>query len=398
MRIYLDHNASAPLHPAARIAMADALALAGNPSSIHGAGRKVRGAIERARRAVAALIAGGPAPEAALAAGGAAPEAALAPDTVADGVVFTSGGTEAILAGVTGLARLAGGPAVIAVVATEHPAVHGAAAAAAAATGGRVVSIAVDARGVIDPRAWRDALAARPAVVAISACNHELGVLPDLPALARAARAAGARVFVDAVQAAGKLPLGPIAACADALAISAHKLGGPAGTGALWTAAGVALAPLHPDGHQERGRRAGTENAIGIAGFGAAAAAFDPAATAATAARGARLEAALRTIPGARIHGDGAPRLTTTVNAGFDGVRGEALVIALDLEGVAASTGAACTSGSIAPSPVLRALGLSDEQARGGLRLSLGPSTTDAEIDEVIALVPRLVARARGAG
>ena len=375
MRIYLDHNASAPLHPAAAKAMAAALALSGNPSSIHGDGRRARGAVERARRAIAALIVGGD-------------------DPATDGVVLTSGGTEAIHAGLVGLARLTAAPPLIAVVATEHPAVHGAAAAAIAA-GGRVVSIAVDRRGVIDPDAWRAALASAPAVVAISACNHELGVVPELIALAAEARSAGARIFVDAVQAAGKLALPPLAAVADALAISAHKLGGPTGVGALWTAPGVALPPIHPGGHQERGRRPGTENVVGIVGFGAAVDAIELAATAATAARGARLEAALRAIGGARIHGDGAPRLGTTVNVGFDGLRGEALVIALDLEGVAASTGAACSSGSIAPSPVLRALGLSDEDARGGLRFSLGPSTTDAEIDEVAALVPRLVERAR---
>lgn len=375
MRIYLDHNASAPLHPAAAAAMTEAQALAGNPSSIHREGRRARGAIERARRAVAALVTG--------------------TDDV-DGLVFTSGGTEAILAGVVGLARRAGGAPVIAVPATEHPAVHGAAAAAIAA-GGRVVSIAVDRRGVIDEAAWAAALASRPTVVAVSACNHELGVVPDLAALAAGARAAGALVFVDAVQAAGKVALPPIAAVADALAISAHKLGGPTGCGALWTAPGVALSPLHPDGHQERGRRPGTENVVGLAGFGAAASVVDLTQAAAAAARGARLEAALRAIPGARIHGDGAPRLGSTVNVGFAGLRGEALVIALDLEGVAASTGAACSSGSVAPSPVLRALGLSDEEARGGVRFSLGAATTDAEIDHVAALVPRLVARARGA-
>jgi len=379
MRIYLDHNASAPLHPAAMKAMTAALALAGNPSSIHSDGRRARATVERARRAVAALILGSDEPS-------------------TDGVVFTSGGTEAILAGVVGLAGLGGRAPVVAVLATEHPAVHGAAAAAIAGPrGGRVVTVAVDARGVVEPASWRAALAAAPTVVALSACNHELGVLADLPTLAGEARARGARVFVDAVQAAGKLALRPIAALADGLSISAHKLGGPTGVGALWLARGVALAPVHPDGHQERGRRPGTENVAGLAGFGAAAGAIDLAAAGVAAMLGARLEAALRLIAGARVHGDGAPRLGSTVNVGFDGVRGEALVIALDLEGISAATGAACSSGSVAPSPVLRALGLDDEAARGGLRLSLGPATTDAEVDAVIALLPGLVARARRA-
>ncbi|MBK9031912.1 MAG: cysteine desulfurase [Myxococcales bacterium] len=377
MRIYLDHNAGAPLHGVARAAMTAALDEFGNPSSIHTRGRRARALLERARRQVAGL---------------------LGDDTdPIDRVVFTSGGTEALFAALIGLAAGAAPARGVALVASEHPAVHGAA-AALAERGWRVHVIAVDAEGLIDPASWADALAHRPAIVALAAANHELGTIADIPALAPAARAVGARVVVDAIAAAGRVELGPIAAVADAVALSSHKLGGPAGVGALWTAPGVTLAPPHPGGHQERGRRPGTENLLGAIGFGAAAAAVDLVEAAAVPARAARLEAAIRAIPGAHVHGAGAVRTGHTVNARFDGVRGETLVMALDLAGVDASAGAACSSGSVAPSPVLLALGLDPEAARGGLRLSLGPSTTDAEVDAVAALLPTLVARARAAG
>jgi cysteine desulfurase len=381
MRIYLDHNAGAPLVPAARAAMTAALDLLGNPSSIHGRGRAARAARERARRQVAALFVdevGEP--------GG---------DDPADRIVFTSGGTEAIFLGMRGFLGGRESPT-IAVGATDHPAVHGAA-AALAGPAGRVLTIAVDRDGRLVPEQVAAALAERPAVVALGAVNHELGTIADLARWAPLARAAGARVVIDAVAAAGRLALAPIAAMADAVAISAHKLGGPAGVGALWLAPAAPWVPAHGGGAQERGRRPGTENLIGIVGFGAAAAAVDLQVAPAIAARGARLEAALLAIPGATVHGAGGPRTGATVNVGFAGVRGETLVMALDLEGVDASAGAACSSGSTAPSPVLRALGLDDEAARGGLRLSLGPTTTDADIATVIALVPRLVERARAA-
>lgn len=375
MRIYLDHNAGAPLCAAAREAMVAALPLFGNPSSIHGRGRAARAAREAARRQVAALLEPG--------------------DEAVERVIFTSGGTEAIVRGLTGLVGAVAAP-VVAVVATEHPAVHGAA-AELTARGGRVVSIAVDGDGAIDAASLGAALAAGPSVVAMAAVNHELGTVTDLARWAPSVRAAGARLFVDAVAAAGRVPLTSVTALADAAAISSHKLGGPAGVGALWLAATSGWTPPADGGHQERGRRPGTENLLGVVGFGAAAAAIDLAAMPAMAARGARLEAALAAIPGARVHGAGAPRTGTTIDVGFDGVRGDTLVMALDLAGVEVSAGAACSSGSTAPSPVLRALGLDAEAARGGVRFSLGPGTTDDEIDRVVALVPAAVARARAA-
>ena len=377
MRIYLDHNAGAPLCAAARAAMAAAIAApAGNPSSIHAEGRAARSQLERARATIAGLC-GGP----------------------ADALVLTSGGTEAVALGVIGLglaARAAGAPARVLVGATEHPAVH-AAAAVLADHGFARETLAVDDAGRLDGAALARRLDGGAAVVAIAAVNHELGVIADVAALAPMIRAAGARLFVDAVQAAGRMALAPVAAAADAIALSAHKLGGPVGVGALWLRPGVELAPIHGGGHQERGRRPGTENLIGAVGFAAAVAAIDPAAADAARASAARLEAGLRAIAGCRVHGDGAPRIGTVVNVGFAGARGDAIVMALDLAGVAASTGAACSSGSVKPSPVLLALGLAPAAAHEGVRFSLGPGVTDDDVDRVLALMPAIVARARAA-
>jgi cysteine desulfurase len=342
-RIYLDHNASAPLRPEARAAMADAMADVGNPSSVHAEGRRARDRVERARRQVAELV-GRPREQ----------------------VIFTSGGTEANQLGVLALAAVAerrGMPRVIATTPLEHPSLRGAV-AALAARGWQVV---------MDP--------AGASVVAGALVNHELGTIHEVT---------GPLVHVDAVQAVGKLPLPP----ADAIAISAHKIGGPAGVGALILSVDDGL-PLIEAGHQERGRRAGTENVVGIAGFGAAAAAVDLAAWPRVAALGDRLEAGLRAIPHMRIHAADRPRIGGTINAGFAGARGQDLVIALDLAGIAVSTGGACTSGSIKPSEVLLGLGLTPAEALEAVRFSLGTSTTEAEIDEVLRMLPSLVERAR---
>jgi cysteine desulfurase len=368
-RIYLDFNATAPLDDHVRAAMTAAMAEPGNPSSVHAEGRRARHRIEQARHHVARLL-GRPREQ----------------------VVFTSGGTEANALGVLGLAAVAEQrrlPRVVAAAAIDHPSLRGAV-AALVARGWQLRPIAVTGDGALDPAVDPTGLAG-VGLVAVSAVNHELGTVAD-PRLLAAARAAGALIHVDAVQAAGKLALGELDA--DALAVSAHKLGGPQGAGALAIAADAGL-PLVEAGHQERGRRPGTENSIGIIGFGAAAAAVDPAAWPAVASLGDRLEAGLRQLPGVRIHGAGAPRIGGTINAGFAGARGESIVIALDLAGIAASTGAACTSGSIQPSPVLLGLGLPPDQALEAVRFSLGRPTTASEIDAVLARLPAIVDRAR---
>jgi cysteine desulfurase len=366
-RIYLDFNATAPLGARVRAAMTHAMGDAGNPSSIHAEGRRARDHVERARGQVARLV-----------------------DRPREQVVFTSGGTEGNALGVLGLAAVAerrGLPHVVAAAAIDHPSLRGAV-AALVARGWQLRQIGMTGAGAFDP----DAIAG-VGLVAIAAVNHELGTIAD-PRVTAAARGGGALVHVDAVQAAGKLTLEAVDA--DALVVSAHKLGGPQGVGA------VALAPTCDDGlplidagHQERGRRPGTENTLGIVGFGAAAEEADPAAWPAVAALGDRLEAGLVAIAGVRIHGAGAPRVGGTVNAGFEGARGESIVIALDLAGFAVSTGAACTSGSVQPSPVLLGLGLSADRAREAVRFSLGRTTTAAEIDAVLERLPAIVARAR---
>jgi cysteine desulfurase len=357
-RIYFDHNATAPLHPAARAAMIDALEVFGNPSSLHGEGRRARQLVEAARDRVAAMV------------GGRREE-----------IVFTSGGTEANNLAIRGLSR---GRRVI-VSPLEHPSVR--------ADG--AVQLAVDAEGRVDledlaRHAGGDTL------VSVQLANHEVGVVQDLAAIVAVAHRAGALVHTDAVQAAGKIAIDVRALGVDALSLSAHKIGGPKGVGALWLRDGLALdaGAVAGGGHQERGRRPGTENATGIVGFGAAAQAVAAAAAAGelpSADLRDRFEAGAVAL-GARVPGGGAARVPTTSYVVFAGVEGELLMQALDLEGVAVSTGAACSSGSIEPSPVLRALGYDE-----GIRVSLGRENTVAEIDRVLALLPSLLDRIKRA-
>jgi cysteine desulfurase len=360
-RIYLDFNATAPLSDVVRAAITQAMSDGGNPSSIHAEGRRARDHVERARDQVARLV-GRPREQ----------------------VVFTSGGTEGNALGVWALAQEAerrGLPRLVAGAAIDHPSLRGAV-AALVARGWTHRPIAVTADGAL----IEDFAGA--GLVVLAQVNHELGTITG-NAVFSAARAAGALIHVDAVQAAGKLA--PIDA--DAVVISAHKLGGPKGIGALVIAADQAL-PMIDAGHQERGRRPGTENVLGIVGFGAAAD-VDLEAWPAVAALGDRLEAGLVALPGVHIHGAGAPRVGGTINAGFSGARGESIVIALDLAGIATSTGAACTSGSVKPSEVLLALGASEATARSAVRFSLGRTTTAAEIDAVLAVLPAILERAR---
>jgi len=360
-RIYLDFNATAPLVPAARTAMLEALTdRGGNPSSIHAEGRVARDRIERARDRVASLV-GRPREQ----------------------IVFTSGGTEANALGVQALATVAearGLPKVVVTTRLEHPSLLGAV-RSLAARGWSIEHAQVSESGITPP-------AVTPGLVAAAWVNHELGAIVA-PVLAAWARDTGALVHVDAVQAIGK----GFELDADAIAISAHKLGGPQGAGALVSA--HEITPIVDGGHQERGRRPGTENAVGIVGFGAAAGALDATAWPAVVALGDRFEAGLVALGGVTIHGAGVPRVGGTINAGFAGARGESIVIALDLAGIAAATGSACTSGSIQPSPVLLGLGLSPETARSAVRFSLGRTTTRDELDETLAALAAILPRVR---
>ncbi len=383
--IYLDHAATAPLRPEVVAAMQGALAaVVGNPSSVHAAGRRARAVVEHARSEVARLI-------------GALPEE----------IVFTSGGTEGDNLAVRGLASAARaarrehGAGHVVSSAIEHPAVLGAL-AALERDGFAVTRLPVDANGHIDPAHLRAALRKDTVLVTLAAANHEIGNVYAIAELAAIARAAGALVHTDAVAAAGRVPFDVRALGIDAATISAHKIEGPPGVGALYVRRGVDLDSLLAGGHQERERRPGTENVAGIVGFGTAArlATAELAATAMhVRALRARLERGLASIAGASIHGDPDPaaRLPGTTNIGFDGATGQLVAIGLDLEGICVSTGAACSSGSLEPSPVLRALGLPAERAAQGVRITLGRTTTEQEVDRLLDVLPGIVERVRGA-
>ncbi len=378
LSIYLDHNATTPVDARVRSAMVDALTrLHGNPSSIHAAGRAARAAIEQARRHVATMI------------GGESHE-----------LVFTSGGTEAAALGILGLARIARHkrrPAVAIVPAIDHPASHGAV-AALAEFGFTVVTAPVDSGGLIDSEALAGLCAHGASLLALSLANHELGTVQPVAELTEIAHQHGALVYCDAVQGAGKLAISCADLGVDALAISAHKFYGPKGVGGLWARADLGLSALISAGHQERERRPGTENSAGIVGMAAAAglASSDwlPAQQAIAKLRD-RLEGELVAACDARVHGGEHPRVANTTNIGFPGARGDVVAGALDLHGIAVSTGSACTSGVGKPSPVLLALGLAPERAEEAVRFSLGVATSTADIDATVAALPAIVARAR---
>ncbi|KAA5605560.1 cysteine desulfurase [Roseospira marina] len=355
--VYLDHNASAPLRPEATAAMQATLEITGNPSSIHGHGRRARTVIDDARDAVAALAGVPPA-----------------------WVVFTGGGSDANALALTGLGT---GPRLCSAV--EHDSVL------------RWVPEAghlpVDPAGRLDLDALSAALEAAPApgLMSLMRANNETGVLQPVADAAARARAAGWWTHCDAVQTPGRLwPFDFGALGVDLMTLSAHKLGGPAGVGALIVADGVTLAPHVRGGGQERGRRAGTENLVGIAGFGAAAQAVvteGPAETERLRSLRDRLEAGLLEAgPDAVVHGSGAERLPNTICLGHPTQGADMLLMRLDLAGVSVSSGSACSSGKVTPSHVLRAMGLDETAARRALRFSLGWSTTDADIDRTITV------------
>jgi cysteine desulfurase len=372
--IYLDHNASAPLTRAARTAVEAALDLAGNPSSQHAAGRAARAVVEEARERVAAAIGARPAE-----------------------IVFTSGGTEAIALGIAGAFHAAApGRRLVLSAPTEHPSVG---AALAGLAGARVGRAAIDAHGRTAPEALSRALEAEPALlVALASANNETGTRNDVAALARIAHERGALFFCDAVQSLGKEPLDARALGVDLLALSAHKIGGPKGVGALFVREGTPLHAQLRGGPQEAERRAGTENVAGIAGFGAAAKALPERISAMPRVRALRdrLAAALvgeLTDTSVIRNGDPEGGLANTLNVSFRGVDGDALRIALDLDGIAVSGGSACASGAAGPSHVLLALGRDRELARAAVRFSLGLETTEADVDAAAEATVRHVRR-----
>jgi cysteine desulfurase len=379
-RIYLDWNATAPLRPAARAAMLAALDQTGNPSSVHTEGRAARHLVEVAREQVAALV-----------------------GTETGNVVFTSGGTEAN--------TLALSPAIerpgnrqpldrLLVSAIEHPSVT---------SGGRfarekIEEIPVTPDGIVDLsvleiRLKELASAGQRVLVSIMHANNETGVVQPVAAAAAMVHAAGSVLHVDAVQTAGRISCEIKALGADLLTISGHKLGGPQGVGALIRGSdGLHLAdPLIKGGGQERGARAGTENVAAIAGFGAAARAAAAARDADGARIGAlrqRLEAGLMAVaPNSVIFGSGAERLPNTTLFAVPGLKAETALMALDLDGIAASSGSACSSGKVTASRVVKAMGVAPELGAGAVRLSLGQDTTEDEIERLISAWRKLVSR-----
>jgi cysteine desulfurase len=366
-RIYLDWNATAPLRPESRAAMVAALDLVGNPSSVHAEGRAARRIVEEVREQVAALVAAEP-----------------------RNVVFTSGATEANMLALTpalGAGQLPRERLLVSSI--EHPSVL---------AGGRFAGNAVDKlpvrdSGEIDLCALERRLAefaGLRVLVSLMLANNETGVVQPVSEAARLVHQTGALLHVDAVQGPGRIPCNISDLGADLLTISAHKIGGPKGVGALIRRdAALRLAdPLIRGGGQERGSRAGTENVAGIAGFGAAAHAAAAELTASGPRVGGlrkRLESGLKAAsPGIVIFGSAAQRLPNTTLFAVPGIKAETAVIAFDLAGVAVSSGAACSSGKVQPSHVLAAMGVAPELARGGLRVSLGPTTTESDIDRCI--------------
>lgn len=367
--IYLDHHAATPIAPAAIAAMREAEAKAwANPSSVHSAGRAARSVLEAARTRVAKSI-----------------------GSDSNDLVLTAGGTEACNLGVLGL--LGDAPGSIVTTRLEHPAV----AVAVAAAGHEVRWLdwvpGSSADDTIDT--FKNMLTKRPALVAVQWVNHETGTLWPMERLANACREAGVSLFVDATQAWGKLPLDVTQLGATAVAIAAHKAGGPAGAGALWVARGTELYSRMLGGGQERGRRAGSPDPVTHAGFGATADGIQNRLADQGRLMGLRdrLEGAAVALGGV-VNGGEGPRVATATNVSFRGRTGSALVAAMDLEGVCCSSGAACSSGLNEASPVLRAM-YPDEPWRAGsaLRFSLGPEVTEIDVENAIPALQKVLSR-----
>jgi len=373
-RIYFDNNATTPVLPEVLEAMRPYFSEHfGNASSIHHHGQETRAAVERARESVAALL-----------------------GCRASEVVFTSGGTEADNLAIFGLVK----PGEHLITSTiEHHAVLNSG-KRLQEMGCEVTCVAVDARGLVDPDHVRSALRRNTRLISLMMANNETGVLQPVEEIGRIAAEADVYFHTDAVQAAGKAAIDVKRIGCDLLSISGHKMHAPQGVGALYVRKGTLLQPLFYGGSHERSRRAGTENVPAIVGLGKAAEialrGLSDGGVQQIAALRDRLEGGvLEAVNSAAVNGAGAPRVPNTANIYFDYIEGEALVIALDLKGLAVSTGAACSSGAIEPSHVLTAMGLSPERARASIRLSLGKQNTAEEVDLALALIPQAVGRLR---
>lgn len=377
-RVYLDHAATTPLDPEVAELMAAILRdVTGNPSSIYAEGRAARAIVDRARDEVAAAI------------GAQARE-----------IVFTSGGTEADNLALRGTLR-ARRPQRDHLVTTaiEHHAVLDTARDLEASGDARLTVLPVDDQGRVSSAAVDAAIEARTALVSVMHGNNEIGTLQPIAEIGALCRARGVVSHTDAVQTVGAVPFDVRIIPVDLVSVNAHKFYGPKGVGALYVRAGTRISTIQTGGGQERGRRTGTENVAGIAGLGAAlrlaAARREQEATRQAALRDRLIAGVLARIPDATLTGHPSERLPNNASFCFRGTQGEALIVALDLAGFAASSGSACTSGSTEPSHVLLALGLDRDLAQGSLRLSVGHGTTEAQVDALLAALPPIVARLR---
>jgi cysteine desulfurase len=379
MRIYFDCNATTPLAPPVIDAVTRATRdLFGNGSSIHYYGQQAKSALDVARSAIATLIRAAPSE-----------------------IIFTSGGTESDNLALRGIADVLEATERRHLVASaiEHEAVLSTL-KALSRRGWRTTLIPVDQTGVVSPDRLREVITDDTALVSVMHANNEVGTIQPIAALAAIAHERGALMHTDAVQSVGKIGVDVRALDVDLLALSAHKFNGPKGAGVLWVRRGTRLQPILTGGRQERSRRAGTENIPALVGLGVAAQ-FAAAALATEGPRVAALrdrleEATLAGVPGTLVNGARAARVPNTTSISFDRVEAESLLIALDLEGIAVSTGSACSSGTLEPSHVLRAMGLPPHRIQNSIRFSLGMFSTGQEVDRVVELLPRLVGKLRG--
>jgi cysteine desulfurase len=378
MRAYFDHNATTPPAPEATDAVVRALREEfGNASSVHHFGQRAKAVLDDARSAVGALLGAEPAE-----------------------LVFTSGGTESDNLALRGAAEALepSGRRHIVTSGIEHEAVLNTV-KALVKRGWTSSILPVDASGVIAPSSLASVISRRTAIVSVMHANNEIGTVQPIADLAAIAHEHGALVHTDAVQSAGKIGVNVKDLGVDLLSISAHKFNGPKGAGALWIRRGTRLVPTMTGGKHERNRRGGTENVPGIAGMGVAA----RLAREKLAAEGPRLatlrvrleRGILERVPGTLVNGALTPRVPNTTNISFDGVEAESLLIALDLEGFAVSTGSACSSGTLEPSHVLRAMGLPSHRTQNSIRFSLGLGNTEAEVDALLAKLPGVVSKLR---
>jgi cysteine desulfurase len=372
--VYLDNNATTPVLPDVYEAMRPYFEeYFGNASSIHSYGQQTRAAVESARESVAELL-----------------------RCRASEIVFTSGGTEGDNLAIAGL--VSPGHHVITSSVEHHAVLH--ACKHLASTGFEITILPVDGRGLVDPGDIRHALRPNTKLISIMMANNETGVLQPVEEIGKIAAEAGVHFHTDAVQAAGKLPIDVQRIGCHALSISGHKMHAPQGVGALYVKKGTHIQPLFHGGRHERSRRAGTENVPGIVAVGKAAQLAKEALGRGedkkmVALRDRLEQGILAVVEDANVNGSGALRVPNTTNIRFEHVEGESMVIALDLKGLAVSTGAACSSGAIEPSHVLIAMGLRKDEARASIRFSLGKQTTEEDIDFALSLVPETVTRLR---